>query len=59
MQTKLVGNSSMPFFNVVPISGVFEEMAFKEYSSPVYTPLARHVLSTTEMYITDSAGRSI
>ena len=44
---------------VVPLRGVFGEMAFKEYSSPVYTPLAKHVFSTIEMYITDSTGRPV
>ena len=55
-QTKLVGDLSVPLLSVVPLRGDFREMAFKEYSSPVYTPLAIHVFSTIEMYITDSAG---
>ena len=59
IQTKLVGDSSVPLLSVVPLRGVFGEMAFKEYSSPVYTPLAKHVFSTIEMYITDSAGRPV
>ena len=37
----------------------FGKMAFKEYSSPVYTPLAKHVFFTIEMYMTDSAGRQL
>ena len=45
IQTKLVGDSSVPLLSVVPLRGVFGEMAFKEYSSPVYTPLAKHVFS--------------
>ena len=40
IQTKLVGDSSVPLLSVVPLRGVFGKMAFKEYSSPVYTPLA-------------------
>ena len=59
IQTKLVGDSSEPLLSVVPLRGVFWEMAFKEYSAPVYTPLAKHVFSTIEMYITDSAGRPV
>ena len=47
---------SLVSFPFVVFSG---EMAFKEYSSPVYTPLAKHVFSTIEMYITDSAGRPV
>ena len=39
--------------------GFFGEMAFKEYYFPVYTPLAKHVFSTIEMYITDSTGRPV
>ena len=54
IQTKLVGDSSVSILSVVPHRGVFGEMAFKKYSSPVYTPLAKHVFSTIEMYITDS-----
>ena len=46
----------MPLLSIVPLRGVFGEMAFKKYSSPVYTPLAKHVFSTIEIYITDSAG---
>ena len=57
IQTNLVGDSSVPLLSLVPFRGVFWEMAFKEYSSPVYTSLAKHVFSTIEMYITDSAGR--
>ena len=56
IQTKLVGDSSVPLLSVVPLRGVF---GVKEYSSPVYTPLAKHVFSTIEMYITDSVGRQI
>ena len=57
IQTKLVRDSSVPLLCVVPLRGVFREMRFKEYSFPVYTPLAKHVFSTIEMYITGSAGR--
>ena len=57
IQTKLVGDSSVLLLSVVPLRGVFGEMAFKKYSSPVYTPHAKHVFSEIEMYITDSAGR--
>ena len=35
------------------------DMVFKEYSSPVSTPLVKHVFSTIEIYITDSAGRPV
>ena len=59
IQTKLVGNASVPLLSVVPLRGAFGEMAYKEYASPVYSPLAKHVFSTVEMYITDSAGREI
>ena len=59
IQTKLVDDTNVPLLSVVPLRGVFGEMAFKEYSSPVYTPLAKHVFSTIEMYITDSAGRPV
>ena len=45
IQTKLVGDSSVPLLSVVPLRGVFGEMAFKEYSAPVYIPLAKHVFS--------------
>ena len=45
IHTKLVGDSS-----VDPLCGVFGEMVFKEYYYPVYTPLAKHVFSTIEMY---------
>ena len=43
IQTKLVEDSSVPLFSVVPLRGVFGEMALKEYSSPVYTPLEKCV----------------
>ena len=56
IQTKLVGDSSVLPLSVVPLRGVFGEMAFEGYSSQVYTPLAKHVFSTIEMPITDSAG---
>ena len=45
----------MPIHSVVPLRGNFGEMAFKEYSSP----LAKHVFSKIEMYITNSAGRPV
>ena len=57
IQTKIVGDSSESLLSVVPLRGVFGEMTFKEYSSPVHTPLANHVFSTIEMNITDSAVR--
>ena len=56
IKTKLVGDSSVPLLSVVSLRGVFGEIAFKGYSSPVYTPLAKHVF---KMYITDSAGRPV
>ena len=59
IQTKLVGDTNVPLLSGVPLCGVFGEMAFKEYSSPVYIPLAKHVFSTIEMYITDSTGRPV
>ena len=59
IQTKLVGDLSVPLLSVVPLRGVFGEMTYKEYTSPVYTPLANHVFSKIEMYITDSAGRPV
>ena len=59
IQTKLVGDSSMPLLSGVHLHSVFGEMAFKEYSSPVYTPLAKHVFYTIEKYITDSTGRPV
>ena len=49
----------MPHLSVVPLRGVLWEIAFKEYSYPVYTSLAKHVFSTMEMYTTDSTGRPI
>ena len=55
IQIKLVGHSSVPLLTVVPLRGVVGEMTLKEYSSPVYTPLAKHVFSTIEMYIRDIA----
>ena len=57
IQTKLVGDSSMPLLSVVTLCGVFGEIAFKEYSSPVYTPLAKHVFSTIEMHVTNGQRR--
>ena len=59
VQTKLVGNASVPLLSVVPLRGQFGEMVFKEYATPVYAPLAKHEFSTIEMYIMDSAGREI
>lgn len=59
VQTKLVGNASVPLLSVVPLRGQFGEMVFKEYASPVYAPLSKHEFSTIEMYIMDSAGREI
>ena len=59
IQTKLVGDSCVPPLRVIPIRGVIGEMAFKEYYSPMYTPLAKYVFSTIGMYITDSTGRPV
>ena len=59
IQSKLVGDSSVPLLSVVHLRGVFGEMAFKEYYSPVYTPMAKYVFSTIEIYITDSTGRPV
>ena len=60
IQTKLVVDTSVPLLSVVPLCCVFRgNGVFKEYSSPVYTPLAKHVFSTIKMYITDSAGRHV
>ena len=50
IQTKLVGDSSVPPLSVVPLRGVFGEIAFKEYSSPVYTPLAKHVFHNRNVH---------
>ena len=50
IQTKLVGDSSVPLISVVPLRGVFREMAFKEYSSPVYTPLAKRVFHNQNVH---------
>ena len=47
----------MPLLSVVRLRGIVGEMAFKEYTSPVYIHLAKHVFSTIKMNITDSAGR--
>lgn len=59
VQTKLVGNADVPLLSVVPLSGSFGEMYFKEYVTPVYTPISKTTFSTIEIYITDSAGREI
>ena len=59
IQAKLVGDSSVQLLSVVHLIAVFGEIAFKEYSSPVYSPLAKHVFSTIEMYITDNAERPV
>ena len=59
IQTKLVGDSSVPLLSVALLCGVFGEIAFIEYSTLVYTHLAKHVFSTIVMYITDSAGRPV
>ena len=59
VQTKLVGNTSVPLLGIVPISGSHGHMTYKEYSTPVYSDLAKNVFSTIEIYIMDSAGRSI
>lgn len=59
IQTRLVGNVSVPLLSVVPLLGHFGDMVFKEYASPIYCPLAKHSFSTIEMYIMDSAGREI
>ncbi len=59
VQTKLVGDTSVPILAVVPVTGEHGAMAFKEYSTPVYTDLSKDVFSTIEIYLMDSAGRSI
>ena len=59
VQTKLVGDTSVPLLAIVPISGTHGHMSFKEYSTPVYSDLAKNIFSTIEIYIMDSGGRSI
>ena len=59
VQTKLVGNSSVPLLGIVPITGSHGHMSFKEYSTPLYSDIAKNSFSTIEIYIMDSAGRSI
>jgi len=59
VQTKLVGNASAPLLMVVPIGGLYGEMAYKEYSTPVYSDLSKNIFSTIEIYLMDSAGRKI
>ena len=59
VQTKLVGDTSVPLLRVVPVHGSYGSMVFKEYSSPVYSPLSKNMFSTIEVYIMDSAGRPI
>ena len=60
IQTKLVGDSSVPLLSVVHLRGVFEKNGVQiVYYSQVYTPLANYVLFTIEMYITDSTGRHV
>ena len=45
IHTKLVGNISVPIISVVLLRGIFGKIAFKEYSSPVYTLVAKHAFS--------------
>ena len=59
VQTKLVGNTAVPLLRVVPVDGDYGTMVYKEYSSPVYSPLSKSTFNTIEVYIMDSAGRSI
>ncbi len=59
VRTKLVGNTSAPLLSVVPVSGSYGQMSFKEYSNPVYTDLSRNTFSTIELYLMDSAARYI
>lgn len=59
IQTKLVGDTSAPLLAVVPITGTYGDMAFKEYTNPVYTPLSKNIFSTIEVYIRDSASRPL
>ena len=59
VQPKLVGDTSAPLLGVVPARGVYGEMVYKEYSSHVYSDLTKNCFSTIEIYLMDSAGRSI
>ena len=46
VQTKLVGDTSVPLLRVVPVHVSYGSMVFKEYSSPVYSPLSKNMFST-------------
>ena len=59
IHTKLVGGSSVPLLSVVPFRVVFGEMAFKEYSSSVYTPLVKHVFFHNRNVHNGQRGRHV
>lgn len=59
VQTKLVGDSSVPLLSVVPVRGVYGEMQFKEYANPIYTDLSKNVFSTVEINLYGSSGEPI
>ena len=59
VQTKLVGDVSVPLLRVVPITDAYGVICHKEYTKPNYLPLAKQSFTTIEVYILDSAGRRI
>ena len=59
VQTKLVGDVSVPLLTVVPFGSKHGEMVFKEYSTPVYSDLSKNIFSAIEVYLMDGAGRKI
>ena len=50
VQTKLVGNTAVPLLRVVPVDGDYGTMVYKEYSSPVYSPLSKSTFNTIKVY---------
>ena len=59
VQTKLVGDTSLPLFTLVPVEGEYGKMVFREYAAPIYTNLSKNIFSTIEIYLMDSGGRNI
>ena len=59
IQTTLVGDSSVLLLSVVLLCGVSWKWRSKSILLQCTRPLAKHVFSTIEMYITDIMGRPV
>lgn len=59
MEPRLVGDSAVPLFRIVPLEGKYGDMVSKTFDNVQHVPVLHKEFEMVEVDIRDDSGRSV